>query len=129
MTSARPLFALGAAAAGVLACSSLTELADRRLDARAPASASRSWTPRPEVRASYALPEDVRAPRSVPSDTTAPPGGIYDLPALVDLALAQNPTTRAAWETARAAEAGLGRAKAEDYPQVRLSAYGGVNNF
>ena len=130
MTYAQLLVAaLSGAAAGVLACSSLAQLPDRRLDARAPASASRPWTPGPEVRESYALPEDVRAPRSLPSDAPAPPGGIYDLSALVDLALAQNPATRASWEAARASEAALGRAKAEDYPQLRLSANGGLNNF
>jgi outer membrane protein TolC len=120
---------LSGAAAGVLACSSLTELPDRRLDARAPASVNRPWTPEREVRDRYALPEDVRAPRSLPAETPPPPSGIYDLPALVDLALTQNPATRAAWEAARASEAGLGRAKAEDYPRVRLSADGGLNHF
>ena len=121
--------AIGAAAAGALACSSLAELPDRRLDARAPASASRPWTPEPEVRERYVLPEDVRAPLVLPSDAPAPAGGLYDLPALVDLALAQNPGTRAAWQAARASEAGLGRSMAEDYPRVRLSANAGLNNF
>src|SRR5262245_39848786 len=126
----RPLAAaLSGAAAGVLACSSLAQLPDRRLDARAPASTSQPWTPEPDLRETYSLPEDARAPVSLPSDAPAPPSGVYDLPALVDLALGQNPATRAAWETARASEAGLGRAKAEDYPHVRLSAYGGLNNF
>src|SRR5262245_16728584 len=123
------IVALSGAAVGMLACSSLTGLPDRRLDARAPESASRPWAPGPEVRVAYELPENVRAPRRLPSDAPVPASGLYDLPGLVDLALSQNASTRAAWNSARASEAGLGRAKAEDYPHVRVSAYGGLNNF
>lgn len=120
---------LTAAVTGMLGCTSLAQLPDRRLDARAPASADKPWAPGPEVRERYALPDAERAPRGLPADAPSPRSGIYDLPALIDLALAQNPATRAAWEAARADEGGLGRAKAEDYPHVRFSANGGINNF
>ncbi|HBZ68852.1 MAG TPA: TolC family protein [Deltaproteobacteria bacterium] len=121
--------ARAAALMGVLGCTSLAQLPDSLLDARAPASAERPWTPSPEMRERYAMSDPDRAPRGLPADAPSSSGGTYDLPTLIDLALAENPTTRAAWEAARASEGGLGRAKAEDYPHLRLSAYGGINNF
>ena len=103
-------FAWTAALTSVFGSTSLPQLPQSLLDARAPVSAERSWTPSPEMREHYALPEADRAPRDLPPDAPSPPGGTYDLPTLVDLALAQSPTTRAAWEAARASEGGLGRA-------------------
>ena len=44
------------------------------------------------------------------------------LPALVDIALTNNPLTRAAWYNAKAAAARLGETNSQYYPQVTLSA-------
>jgi outer membrane protein TolC len=46
----------------------------------------------------------------------------YDLPALIDVALRNNPDTRAAWESARAAASAYGRSLAPYYPTVRAEA-------
>lgn len=46
----------------------------------------------------------------------------YDLPALIDVALRNNPDTRAAWESARAAAAAYGRSLAPYYPTLRAEA-------
>jgi len=43
---------------------------------------------------------------------------------LVDIAIGNNPTTRQAWENARAAEAKVKQAQSEWYPQVEISAEG-----
>ncbi|MEI6322699.1 MAG: TolC family protein [bacterium] len=52
---------------------------------------------------------------------------VYDLPALVELSLANNPYTRSAWFKALAAKASAGQAKAPYYPIVKLNATGGYS--
>jgi outer membrane protein len=52
-------------------------------------------------------------------------GREYDLPALVDVALANNPGTQRAWSTARAAAAQFGAAQAPYYPQLGFSSDNG----
>ena len=51
----------------------------------------------------------------------------YDLPSLVELSLANNPYTRAAWFNAVAAKASLGQAKAPYFPTLRFDASGGYS--
>jgi outer membrane protein len=46
--------------------------------------------------------------------------GVYDLPALIDLALRTNPKTRRAWYAAQAANAQLGQSQAPNYPTVAV---------
>jgi outer membrane protein TolC len=84
----------------------------------APAAADRTWNP-PEPAATYrASPDAWRDGVSVVpvSDTT------YDLPAVVDMALQNNPDTRVAWEAARAAAGRYGRSLAPFYPTVAAAA-------
>jgi outer membrane protein len=52
----------------------------------------------------------------------------YDLAALVDLAERENPKTREAWETARAAAAAIGLAESAYLPQISLQAIGGFQH-
>jgi outer membrane protein len=52
----------------------------------------------------------------------------YDLAALVDLAERANPKTRAAWEVAREAAAGIGLAESAYLPQLSLQAIGGFQH-
>jgi outer membrane protein TolC len=56
---------------------------------------------------------------------SAPPANVTDqqlsLPALVDLALTNNPNTRAAWYNAKAAAARLGETNSQYYPQISLN--------
>jgi len=49
----------------------------------------------------------------------------YDLPALIEIALLNNPGTQRAWNTARAAAANFGVAQAPYYPQAGFSSDGG----
>jgi outer membrane protein len=81
----------------------------------APPAVNRSWHP-PEPPSAYRAPADAwqhEAP-SLPSAQET-----YDLPALVDLALRDNPDTRSAWEAARSAAARYGRSLAPYYPTLR----------
>ena len=52
-------------------------------------------------------------------------GQPYDLPALLDLALRENPDTRFAWESARQAAASFGAARAPYYPLVSANSANG----
>jgi len=55
------------------------------------------------------------------------PQKAYSLAELVDLAEAQNPETRVAWENARAQAAALGIARSELYPTLSAAALSGVD--
>jgi outer membrane protein TolC len=55
------------------------------------------------------------------------PERTYDLPALVELSLANNPATRSAWFKALASAATVGEAKAPYYPKLSINASGGYS--
>ena len=57
------------------------------------------------------------------------PGGKFDLPALIDLALTRNPDTRAAWEAARGEAAEWGVSRAPFYPTVRVDSENGYERI
>jgi TolC family type I secretion outer membrane protein len=79
-----------------------------------PASPAETWTP-----PSNAIPPKV-AP---PSDLVLPPTGVpLELAQIVDLALSNNPATRATWLEARLAEANLGSVRSAYLPAVDLDA-------
>jgi len=59
------------------------------------------------------------------SSRPTPAGAEYDLPALIDLALRQNPETRGSWEAARGAAAGWSIKRAPFYPLVGVSSDSG----
>jgi outer membrane protein TolC len=84
----------------------------------APPAPSRSWVPT-EPAAALRAPADAwqTSERVLPE-----PGQVYDLPTLIDVALRDNPDTRASWEAARAAAARYGRSLAPFYPEVRVQA-------
>ena len=56
-------------------------------------------------------------------------GRIYDLAALVDLGLRQNPVTRSVWEEARSAAAGLGIAEAAWLPVIAVGGHAGYYRY
>ncbi len=56
-----------------------------------------------------------------------PADKVYDLPGLLNLALARNPYTRAAWQAAVAAAAEVGEARAPYYPKASFRMEGGVD--
>ncbi len=87
--------------------------------AQAPPSAEQPW----------AIPESASRRAAALGDTgLAVPHKQYDLAALVDLAERENPNTRAAWEVAREAAAGIGLAESAYLPQLSLQAIGGFQH-
>src|SRR6202521_2876190 len=87
--------------------------------AQAPPSPEQPW----------AIPESASRRAAALGDTGfAVPHKQYDLAALVDLAERENPNTRAAWEAAREAAAGIGLAESAYLPQLSLQAIGGFQH-
>lgn len=91
----------------------------------APEAPDASWTPSEPA-------NELRAPADAWRETgVAVPegGGAHDLPAIVDLALRNNPDTRRAWEESRVAAARYGRSLAAYYPEVGVDAEVGPSRF
>jgi outer membrane protein len=110
----------GAWVVGALALGAGCTIVERAHDPSplAPPAVERPWTPPPDVAAAAA---------PVPSVAAVPdPARVYDLPALLDLALSANPTTRVAWQQARAAAARVGIAESAWLPVLAVRAAGGI---
>src|SRR5260370_640249 len=77
----------------------------------------------------WAIPESASRRAAALGDSGfAVPHKQYDLAALVDLAERENPNTRASWEVAREAAAGIGLAESAYLPQLSLQAIGGFQH-
>ena len=87
---------------------------------QAPATPEHAWE----------IPENAieRATALADHEKTAPTERPYDLVQLIDLAERSSPDTRAAWEEARAAAAGIGLAEAAYLPQLSFQALGGFEH-
>src|SRR5262245_15944224 len=83
----------------------------------APPASEHPWTPPPEKTSAAPMPALTAAPD---------PERVYDLPGLVDLALRANPSTRLAWQQARAAAARVGIAESAWLPVLAMRAAGGT---
>jgi outer membrane protein TolC len=92
----------------------------------APEAPDRSWTPEEPA-------TELRAPADAwqqTSGATLPAAQTtYDLPAIVDVALRNNPETRRAWEDSRAAAARYGRSLSTYYPEVGVEVTAGPSRF
>jgi outer membrane protein TolC len=87
--------------------------------AQAPPNAEQPWV----------IPESASRRAAALGETAfTPPRKQYDLAALIDLAERENPETRAAWEVARQAAAGIGLAESAYLPQLSLQAIGGFQH-
>jgi outer membrane protein len=102
-------------ALGICGCVTLEDQPELHPDKFSPASVDRQWTPAPAVTSEYALPARATARQVAPSPANAQE---YDLAALIDVALRNNPQTRAAWQSSRAAAANYGASRAPYYPLV-----------
>ena len=114
------------AAIGIALCASgctyFAEQPEVYPDKFAPAESDRAWTPRSNE---YAIPMQARPASTIPEPRTASAGHKYDLPALIDIALSNNPDTRQTWEQARAAADAYGVSRAPYYPMARAQIPGG----
>jgi outer membrane protein len=79
----------------------------------APAESDRAWTPKSNE---YAIPMQARPASTLPEPRATSARHQYDLPALIDIALSNNPDTRLTWDQARAAADAYGGSRAPYYP-------------
>jgi len=124
------LFRLGCLAVvciGLCACSRITEQPEFDPERWAPRTARAEWSaaafPQGSINVESAL-KQFKQPMPTLSG-----GRAYDLAALIDLALMQNPDTRAAWERARTAAAGWATKRAPFYPLVSVSSDSGYERL
>ena len=73
----------------------------------------------------YVIPTQARPASTLPEPHATAAGNKYDLPALIDIALSNNPDTQQTWERARAAAAAYGASRAPYYPVVSAQVPGG----
>ena len=66
----------------------------------------------------YVIPTQARPPSTLPEPRATASGNKYDLPALIDIALSNNPDTRQTWDQARAAADAYGVSRAPYYPVI-----------
>ncbi len=91
-------------------------------DKFAAAESDRAWIPKSNQ---YAIPAEARPVSTLPEPRATTVSNKYDLPALIDIALSNNPDTRQTWERARAAAAAYGASRAPYYPVVSVRVPGG----
>jgi len=113
-----------AALVALAGCASVHDAVDsfRSFRSMEPAGPGTAAAPEaPWVAPANAVPRDV-AQREVTLPAGLEPGKPVTLAQVIDVALANNPTTRTAWLEARAAEAGLGSARAAYLPEIDVLA-------
>jgi outer membrane protein len=99
-------------------CTYFAEQPEVYPDKFAPAISDRAWAPRPSAAKEYVIPMQARPASTLPEPHITSTGNKYDLPALIDVALSNNPDTRRTWLQARAAAASYGASRAPYYPVV-----------
>ncbi len=106
-------------------CTYFAEQPEVYPDKFASQESDRAWTPRYSAAGEYTIPMQARPPSTLPEPRVTSAGNRYDLPALIDIALTNNPDTRQTWELARAAAAAYGSSRAPFYPVVSAQVPGG----
>jgi outer membrane protein len=118
---------LGLSAGGCTYVAEQPEVAPERY---APLTAQKQWTPSPKTAGEYAVSAVSHiSPKGTISTPAVQTGGGYDLPTLVDMALIHNPSTRTAWEAARAAAARYGSSRASYYPVIGVDSPSGYSKL
>lgn len=96
-------------------CSYFADQPEVYPDKFAPQESDRPWIPKSNE---YVIPTQARPPSTLPEPRLTTTGNQYDLPALIDIALTNNPDTRQTWDQARAAADAYGASRAPYYPVV-----------
>lgn len=113
-----------AVCAAVTGCTSALEQPEFNPERWAPPTMQTEWKPAAaDQRVSFDVESDVAQFRG--GADSANRATNYDLPALIDLALSQNPDTRSAWEAARMAAAQWGIKRAPFYPLIGVASESG----
>ncbi|HEY6418373.1 MAG TPA: TolC family protein [Candidatus Binataceae bacterium] len=108
-------------------CAKFAEQPEVNPDRYAPLAVDRVWTPAPINTESYTIATRDQVESITPEQGQAMRA--YDLPALIDVALSHNPSTRRAWQSARLAAARYGIARSPYYPKVSFDSDQGYVRF
>jgi outer membrane protein len=100
-------------------CTYFAEQPEVYPDKFSPDESDRAWIPKSNE---YAIPMQARPPSTLPEPRATSTGNKYDLPALIDIALSNNPDTRQTWYQARAAADAYGASRAPYYPVLDTQA-------
>jgi outer membrane protein len=110
-------------------CSYLDRQPEVNPDRWAPQGVDRPWRPAADTRHEYQLTPAIAAPAQMPAQSFRSPSQTYDLSELIAIALQNNPSTRQAWLSARAAAAAFGASRAPYYPMAGFTNNGGYTRF
>ena len=108
--------------AGLGGCAATAEPPEFNPDRWAPAAVQTGWN---AASSDQHVSIDVESEVAPFKERATPGTTAYDLPALIDLALSENPDTRSAWESARMAAAQWGIKRAPFYPSIRMASDSG----
>jgi TolC family type I secretion outer membrane protein len=123
--------ACAAGLGGALGCSQFHPA--RAIDDASPPSPAAPWNPPPEARAEQKPTPPPPIPEKYLHEKT-----VLSLAEVIDIALRNNPATRASWAQARSAAAQLGQKRSEYYPEIDFGAnvtrqkattFGGASTF
>ena len=106
-------------------CSYFAEQPEVYPERFAPPAVDRAWMPTPAAANEYVIPMQSRPASTLPEPRVTTTSNKYDLPALIDIALSNNPDTQQTWDQARAAAAAYGLSRAPFYPVVSTQVSGG----
>jgi len=110
----------------IAGCTQHTNELELNPRAWAPPAVEREWTPAPDSRALVGSATEVAALSDMPSSDQ---GRRLGLTELINFALASNPGTRRAWESAQAAAAAAGKARAPYYPVIGAESNNGYQRL
>lgn len=111
---------------GLIGCSQFADKPEVNPRAWAPPTIEREWSPPPAARKLVGSAPEVAALSDLPASDRNRTLGLGDL---IAFALAKNPSTRRAWESAQAAAAAAGKARAPYYPVLSFHSIGGYQRL
>jgi outer membrane protein TolC len=111
---------------GLIGCSQFADKPEVNPRAWAPSTSEREWSPPPGARRLVGSAAEVAALSDLPASDRNRTLGLGDL---IAFALAKNPSTRRAWESAQAAAASAGIARAPYYPILSFHSINGYQRL
>jgi outer membrane protein len=111
---------------GLIGCSQYADQPEVNPRAWAPPTIEREWSPPPAARPLVGSAAEVAALSDLPASDRNRRLGLGDL---IAFALAKNPSTRRAWESAQAAAAAAGKARAPYYPVLSFHSINGYQRL
>ena len=111
---------------GLASCSQYAEKPEVNPRAWTPATVQREWSPAPRERILVGSAAQAAALSDLPSSDRNRQRGLTDL---INFALANNPRTRHAWDSAQAAAAAAGKSRAPYYPTLTANSANGYERL